>query len=198
MQKLRVMALRDLQLLRDVQGLQECPDVRAVELRCCEELQQVDLSLGLSTLHQLQVVECGKLTQLPGLERLTALQQLQLQSCQQLCSVDLGGLAALWRLDIRACGALQEVDVVGLSSLQQLRIINCGSLQQVPGLTGLRQLGRLKILDCPVLPVLPGVNLQGLTEVRAFVDDLPKVGLPFMFTEARRWCQCCDSCLNRQ
>jgi hypothetical protein len=85
MLQLRVLVLKGLTQMERLEGLQECPALRYMELGRCERLARVDLR-GLDALEHLQLDACGELREVDGLEGLSGLKRLVVSECPGLDS----------------------------------------------------------------------------------------------------------------
>jgi hypothetical protein len=82
MLQLRVLVLKGLSQMERLEGLQECPALRYMELGRCKRLGRVDLR-GLDALEHLQLDACGELREVDGLEGLS-LKRLVVSECPHL------------------------------------------------------------------------------------------------------------------
>ncbi|GKV48805.1 hypothetical protein SLEP1_g55597 [Rubroshorea leprosula] len=114
---------------------------------------------GLSALEKLELFSCDGLTSLPiGLGSCISLQLLEINGCQNLNSItSINGLTSLERLNLICCDGLTCLPI-GLDScisLQLLTIFQCQNLNSIPSMNGLTYLERLYLTSCDGLTCLP-------------------------------------------
>ncbi|XP_077217331.1 putative disease resistance protein RGA4 isoform X2 [Tasmannia lanceolata] len=158
-----------------LQSLPHLPSINSLELRDCNEMVLASVSC-LTTLKSLLICSIKGLISLPPgfLQPLTALEKLEVSYCNELVSwskeVGLHNLPSLQDLKIQGCRKLEslEDDEEGLPiTLRSLEISNgCDSLKCLPtrGLGKLSSLQRLDLVtQCPFLleEELP-ISLQSL------------------------------------
>jgi hypothetical protein len=152
----RVLDLTNLEALRRVEII-HFPNLTAVRGFCsgmarlqylaiwrCRELVECAGLGEVWSLEVLQVMDCGRLEELPCLGRLTRLRKLDIFQSKSLRAVPgLSDLVALEMLCAEGCVELAAVpDLVKLTRLQTLDIEDC-PVQEVPGLDGLVALTKL-------------------------------------------------------
>ncbi|KAL6597437.1 hypothetical protein ACP70R_046877 [Stipagrostis hirtigluma subsp. patula] len=183
-------------------GLTELPksmrsltSLRHLYIDGCDALRELPDWLGELQLVDLTIAECSSLSSLSPIQRLTALQSLDIAECPALLQLPegLGNLTSLQDLEIHKCEAIHQLPeclgelrslryfrIVGLSgltclpqsmgrlaSLGELQIINCPGIKSLPEeIQGLTALQRLYILGCPGIKSLPG-GIQGLTALQS-------------------------------
>ncbi|XP_010257212.1 PREDICTED: putative disease resistance RPP13-like protein 1 [Nelumbo nucifera] len=140
---------------------------------------------GLISLRTLTIKECSNLTslsQLQGLQYLTALEELQIEECPDFCSLEgIQALTAPKELTIESLPKLQQLpqDLENLQSLRDLRISHC-PFNNVEGLGTLPSLQSLEINDVPDLVSLPQSlgNLKSLQHLQIYyipnLESLPE------------------------
>lgn len=102
--------------------------LQRLEISHCEQLQHIPEDWPPCTLTHFCVRHCPLLRELPeGMQRLQALEDLEIVSCGRLTDLpDMGGLDSLVRLEISDCGSIKSLPNGGLpSSVQVVSINNC-------------------------------------------------------------------------
>jgi hypothetical protein len=105
---------------------------------------------GLTALTRLDLRGCEDLTDLSPLAGLTALSCLDLSSCENLTDLTpLSGLAALTSLDLNRCNKLADLKALeGLTALTTANFNSCRSLTDVGPIAGLKSLTNLGLRSC--------------------------------------------------
>jgi hypothetical protein len=114
-------------------------------------------------------LSCFRLTRLPPLATLTALQTLTLRACEQLEQLPpLATLTALRTLKLHHCFQLEQLPPLNtLTSLSTLELHYCRQLQRLPPLDTLTALSTLELHDCHQLQQLaPLATLTALQTLR--------------------------------
>jgi hypothetical protein len=149
--------------------------VQHLQLHGCYAISSIDLR-GLSGLTTLDLLECQRLTHLPGLGQLAALQRLYLTTCLRLELPDLSGMSSLREFYVdECCSSLTALS--GLQHLKSLKFfsIHCAPLvRQLGGIGQLPSLDQLRIINCQGLKALP--DLSRCTKLSSItLDNLPAV-----------------------
>ncbi|KAL8090834.1 disease resistance protein RML1A-like isoform X2 [Apium graveolens] len=133
----------------------------------CKSLRRIQDLSNLKQLKWLDLSNCEVLTELPGLEEVTSLQDLCLCNCRSLERLpNLCNLKHLKRFTLDPCEALEEIiGLEGLTSLEYLYLSNCGSMARLPNLCNLKHLKMLNLTNCEALK-----EIQGLEEVTSLED----------------------------
>nr|CAB10466.1 disease resistance RPP5 like protein [Arabidopsis thaliana] len=90
---------------------------------------------SLASLVEMDMSECGNLTEIPDLSKATNLVNLYLSNCKSLVTVPstIGNLQKLVRLEMKECTGLEVLPTdVNLSSLKMLDLSGCSSLRTFP------------------------------------------------------------------
>ncbi|KAK8671375.1 hypothetical protein V6N13_037971 [Hibiscus sabdariffa] len=130
--------------------------LRDVELRACRELTSISLNGGPQSatastrLETLRIQDSPSMTSIPSLDGLSSLSELTVMVCNRLTSLPSGlsTCTSLRKLFIRSCDSLESIkeDIAGLHSLEELHICRCPSLKKLPE-ESLGCLTSLKSLD---------------------------------------------------
>ncbi|GLT30878.1 hypothetical protein SLA2020_056590 [Shorea laevis] len=134
---------------------------------------------GFSSHHKLsklRIDRCSNLTAIPGLDGLSALEKLELLSCDGLTSlpIGLGSCISLQLLEIGECRNLNSIPSIhGLTSLETLKLVHCDGLTSLPiGLGSCISLQLLEIRKCRNLNSIPSINgLTSLETLKLFHCD---------------------------
>ena len=160
------------------------PALTNLEIRYCEKLDSLKRlpSVGnsvdggeLPCLHQLSILGCPKLRELP--DCFSSLLRLEIYKCSELSS--LPRLPLLCELDLEECDGTILRSVVDLMSLTSLHISGISNLVCLPEgmFKNLASLEELKIVDCSELMAFPReVSLQLLTSLkRLLIWNCPRI-----------------------
>jgi hypothetical protein len=110
---LTVLVLKSLPQIKELQGLQGCPALRAVSFTSCASLLLLDLD-GQTRLEMLHIRECVRLKVVCGME-LGSFTRLVIAGCDQLPNLDLRGPeCALVMLDMCSLGLLKVCSSIGV------------------------------------------------------------------------------------
>jgi hypothetical protein len=139
--------------------------VQHLQVHHCPALSSIDLR-GFSALTTLDVKECGKLTHLPGLGQLDALERFYVDSCQELeLPDDLSGMTSLEELWMHnSCTSLTTLSLQFLKMLKYIYIHTQPALQQLGDVEQLTSLEKLCILNCPGLKAV--LDLSSCTKLK--------------------------------
>jgi leucine-rich repeat protein SHOC2 len=127
-----------------------CPNLRFLQLQCCNKLTKIGGLCGLSKLQHLDIIVCERIEELPNIEMLISLEVFSARGCVKLKSIP------------------------GLGQLRKLRYLNVSRCHEIVELSGAKHLMLLKHLDardCPKLRWDEGV----LEEVRQRLKEGLKV-----------------------
>ena len=133
----------------------------------------------LAALERLKVASLNWLRKVPDLSRLTSLQELTIEKCDELKLLrGISELAALKHLTLCSLGRLVEMpDLARLTSLQELTIEECEELTLLPGIGELAALKRLTLASLHSLKKVPDLArlmmLQELTISTCALKALP-------------------------
>ncbi|CAI0393496.1 unnamed protein product [Linum tenue] len=167
----------------------------------CHKLREIQgLGVGMKSLQSLNISSAESLMHLDGLENLSSLVDVELESCNAMerllpitCNNNLAALKRLSKVKIMSCPRLTEIfrglddeadngQNVVLDSLRDLEVYRCESLQmeglphlsKFPGLTKLKLWdlkGMVKLEGLDSLEQLQGLHLRGMPSV----DRLPNL-----------------------
>jgi len=146
-------------------------NITSLRLHSCPLKNMPGLN-GLTNLTELELWSCPSLTNVHGLSGLTNLTNLYLTCCSSLTNIDaLNGLTNLTNLDLAGCSSLTNMDALsGLTNLTYLNLTGCLSLTNMDALCGLTNLTFLNLSHCDSLTNLDG--LKGLTNLpRLWMHD---------------------------
>ncbi|OBP16513.1 hypothetical protein A5320_03665 [Rheinheimera sp. SA_1] len=139
-------------------------DLSGLELR----VLPTELYLLSSQLTSLDLSGCKLLTNLSGIEQLTALTKLDVSFCEALASLaGIEQLTALTKLDASFCKALTSLEGIGqLTALTELEVSWCEALTRLAGIEHLKALAELNVSGCEALTSLAGIEqLTALTKL---------------------------------
>ncbi|GLT91498.1 hypothetical protein SLE2022_093820 [Rubroshorea leprosula] len=142
-----------------------------LNIKKCQNLEEIPLLEGFSSLRLLHIEECSNLSKIEdGAFEFTPLEELSIRHCDKLESVPVNALTSLQTLKIGFCKVV-KLNSIGdsLSTskyLKWLLLSRCDSLKSVPSLKGLTFLKRLNIISCYELEDLP----NGLSSCTALED----------------------------
>ncbi|KAF8028252.1 hypothetical protein BT93_E0994 [Corymbia citriodora subsp. variegata] len=126
----------------------------------------------LERLSELEVSRCKQLIEIQGLECSKNLQSLHLKGLSSLVKLpDLTGLNNLWRLQIEGCPKLVEVRGQ-LESLESLHFEDCESLERLPDPLSFKHVEELGISGCGKLEEIQGLEVSENLKVLS-VWELP-------------------------
>uniref|UniRef100_A0A7N2M4Y6 TIR domain-containing protein n=1 Tax=Quercus lobata TaxID=97700 RepID=A0A7N2M4Y6_QUELO len=135
------------------------------EFRRCRNLEILPSLLGLRSLKDFILENCGRLEKFPAIWA-PDLESLDISDCENLIEVheSVGGLDKLEWWDLRSCRNLEILpSLLGLRSLKYFSLVNCGRLEKFPAIWA-PDLKTLSISDC-----------ENLMEVHESVGDLDKL-----------------------
>eukprot|EP00253_Pinus_taeda_P001167 PITA_01167 len=134
-----------------------CPNLRHLLVSRCNVL--VEVGTLPNTLIKLELYYCDKLRNIKALSHLGKLQSLYIRDCKEL--EDLPRIEALVSLEeLQASGCVQLKSIQGLANLTKLRILSvydCSELEELPDVEHLRSLEKLWAFRCPKLQWGEGV-----------------------------------------
>ncbi|XVF29589.1 hypothetical protein REPUB_Repub15cG0135000 [Reevesia pubescens] len=182
LQELRLWECPNLSSIPDLEGFSS---LRSLDVSLCGKLESVPLRGRCSSLENLRISGCEKLSKIgDGLSTSTCLQKLWLERCPNLSSIpDLEGFSFLRSLDVSLCGKLESVPLRGrCSSLEKLDISNCSKLSKIgDGLSTSTCLQKLSLENCPDLSSIP--DLEGFSSLRSLyvyscgkLESVPLIG----------------------
>ncbi|GLT31973.1 hypothetical protein SLA2020_066700 [Shorea laevis] len=140
-----------------------------LNIKKCQNLEEIPLLEGFSSLRLLHIEECSNLSKIEdGAFEFTPLEELSIYHCDKLEGVPVSALTSLQTLEICFCKVVSSIgDSLSTSKcLKWLRLSCCENLESVPSLEGLTSLQRLIIIGCYELKDLP----NGLSSCTALED----------------------------
>ncbi|KAL3515437.1 hypothetical protein ACH5RR_022339 [Cinchona calisaya] len=138
-------------------GIGRSGSLKTFSVENCNNLKILNGFHHLTSLEQLSIMSCPKLTSLPdSFRKFSSLRSLNIVSCPELVALPLSlqHVTTLQSLVIHSCPGLVDLSdwFVKFSSLRSLAISNCRYMKSLPeGLKELRMLQHLSIQDCPHL-----------------------------------------------
>eukprot|EP01018_Ginkgo_biloba_P009069 Gb_33283 [translate_table: standard] len=188
MNELKVLDVYQCGSLTELPGLGSVKSLTELELESCAELAELPplprglvkarirecsrlktISFDVSQMNELKVLDvyqCESLTELPGLDSVKSLTELELEYCAELA--ELPPLPrGLVKARIWGCPRLKTIsfDVSQMNELKVLDVYECGSLTELPGLGSVKSLTELELEDCAELAELPPLP-RGLVKAR--------------------------------
>jgi hypothetical protein len=162
----KALSLRNCTKLQNVNGLNYLTSLVDLDLQDCRELQNIDGLRYLTALEWINLNCCAELKHLDGLEGINSLTDLYLHECTALQNIDgLKNLTKLIRIQLSSCTELQNLDSLnGLISLEELLLSNCNKLKNVDGLKGLPAMTYIDISGCIEIQNID--SLKSLTTLR--------------------------------
>jgi Leucine-rich repeat (LRR) protein len=155
-------------------------NLRTLDFNGCEELRSLEHGVGeLVALWELSFSWCRNLNELPNLQKLTNLRNLNINRCHRIKLVPgLDYLVALELLSVSECSNIVELpNLQKLISLQTLDISQCRKIKSLQGLGELVSLQQLMAQDCSELTQLPNMsklsNLQVLNLSGCLLESAP-------------------------
>jgi Leucine-rich repeat (LRR) protein len=135
----------------------------------CSKLRKIKGLCGLAKLQNLDISWCEEVEELPSIETLVSLEELQVSECVKLKSIrGLEQLTKLRKLDISSCSELEDLpSVEHLRSLEELWACSCVKLKSIRGLGQLTQLRVLNVFEFSELEELRFEHLCSLEELWA-------------------------------
>jgi Leucine-rich repeat (LRR) protein len=147
-----------------------CPSLASLHVRACSKLKSIHGLGHLTKLGNLDVEFCQEIVelQLGGMEHFESLEGLRVFKCEKLQRIQgLGQLTKLLNLYVGECHNIQELlGIEHLKSLQEFIVHACRKLKIIEGLEQVRELRILDVHQCREMQKLPNVeNLLFLKKV---------------------------------
>ncbi|TYH26688.1 hypothetical protein ES288_A02G008500v1 [Gossypium darwinii] len=136
------------------EGLSTFTSLEELKLSGCAKLSSIPDLEEFSSLRILDISDCEELETIPIRERCSSLEKLQVSSCPKLCKIGdwLSTSTNLEELKLSACANLSSIpDLEGFSSLRILDISDCYKLETIPIRERCSSLEKLHVSSCPKL-----------------------------------------------
>ncbi|XP_017632603.2 putative disease resistance protein At4g19050 [Gossypium arboreum] len=136
------------------EGLSTSTSLEELKLSGCAKLSSIPDLEEFSSLRILDISDCQELETIPIRERCSSLEKLHVSSCPKLCKIGdwLSTSTSLEELKLSACANLSSIpDLEGFSSLRILDISNCYKLETIPIRERCSSLEKLHVSSCPKL-----------------------------------------------
>ncbi|TYJ44802.1 hypothetical protein E1A91_A02G009200v1 [Gossypium mustelinum] len=136
------------------EGLSTFTSLEELKLSGCAKLSSIPDLEEFSSLRILDISDCEELETIPIRERCSSLEKLQVSSCPKLCKIGdwLSNSTNLEELKLSACANLSSIpDLEGFSSLRILDISDCYKLETIPIKEKCSSLEKLHVSSCPKL-----------------------------------------------
>ncbi|KAB2092140.1 hypothetical protein ES319_A02G008300v1 [Gossypium barbadense] len=136
------------------EGLSTFTSLEELKLSGCAKLSSIPDLEEFSSLRILDISDCEELETIPIRERCSSLEKLQVYSCPKLCKIGdwLSTSTNLEELKLSACANLSSIpDLEGFSSLRILDISDCYKLETIPIRERCSSLEKLHVSSCPKL-----------------------------------------------
>ncbi|KAM7466370.1 hypothetical protein LguiB_013932 [Lonicera macranthoides] len=176
--------LRDEEALQVLEARQVSEKLKVLILNCGFHLSRVLHLYAFSSLEVLELVGCGMLCSVHGLEQLKLLKYLDASLCPSLKRLpDLSKLTKLHTLNVSSCTKLIAIQGLDrLASLEHLDIRFCRSLKGLPDLSNLRKLTHLYINSFVAIPGLDRLESLEYLDMRysmslEILPNLPNFGM---------------------
>ncbi|TYJ44799.1 hypothetical protein E1A91_A02G008900v1 [Gossypium mustelinum] len=136
------------------EGLSTFTSLEELKLNGCAKLSSIPDLEEFSSLRILDISDCEELETIPIRERCSSLEKLQVSSCPKLCKIGdwLSTSTNLEELKLSACANLSSIpDLEGFSYLRILDISDCYKLETIPIRERCSSLEKLHVSSCPKL-----------------------------------------------
>ncbi|XXG52790.1 hypothetical protein AAC387_Pa03g1014 [Persea americana] len=164
------------------EGLKNLTSLERLEISICESLLSLPEEglLGMTSLCDLSINSCDKLTSLSGLQYLTALETMSITGCKEVAMLPNGmeNLRMLRMLSIHGLPNLVSLPdgLQQATSLQGLNLGGCKSLVGLPEwIENLISLRSLRIWHCPNIAILPAGLKRRAPLLELKIEDCPQL-----------------------
>ena len=141
--------------LKSVVGLEQCPELKTVNLGGCTQLESVAGLEQCTRLTTVNLSRCEKLESLVGLEQCTRLTTVNLSRCEKLESlVGLEQCTRLKTITLSRCEKLGSLAELKCTKLEDLNLSGCTELQRLVGLEQCPELKTVTLSHCTELESL--------------------------------------------
>ncbi|KAG4209850.1 hypothetical protein ERO13_A02G008050v2 [Gossypium hirsutum] len=155
-----------------------CSSLKEFCISKCNRLSKIGEGLSTFTsLEELKLSGCAKLSSIPDLEEFSSLRILDISDCEELETIPIRErCSSLEKLQVSSCPKLCKIgDWLSTSTnLEELKLSACANLSSIPDLEGFSSLRILDISDCYKLETIP-IRERCSSIEKLHVSSFPKL-----------------------